>query len=61
MAEKKFSTKDETMEHVSLLESSLEIWDSRHMCCKEREREKVCVGNRWGETLSTSATEVKNK
>jgi len=60
MAEKKVSAKDETMAHISWLESSPEVWDSRHRHYKNRENRNIWWQS-MVEALNASTTEVNEK
>ena len=60
MADKEVCAKEETLELVCLYESYAEIWDSRNMHYKERDKRTVC----WlsmGKSLNTSVAEVQRK
>ena len=60
MSGKKVWTKEETLELICLYESHPEIWDSRHMLYKDRDKRSMC----WqlmGEALNTSVAEVQRK
>jgi hypothetical protein len=60
MASKKVWAKEETLELIRIYESSPDIWDSRHMHYKDRDKRNMC----WqsiGEALDTSIGEVQRK
>ena len=59
-AVKKVWAKERRIEMVCLYESYPEIWDSRHMHYKERDKRTVC----WlsmGNNVNTSVAEVQQK
>jgi len=60
MAGKKVWTKEETLELICIYESSPEIWDSRHMHYKDRDKRNMCWQS-MGEALSTNVAEVQRK
>jgi len=53
-------TKEETRELICLYESHPEIWDSRHMHYKDRDKRSMCWQS-MGEALNTSVAEVQWK
>ena len=57
---KKVWTKEETMELICIYESSLEIWDSRHMLYKDRDKSSMCWQS-MVEALNTSVGVVQRK
>jgi hypothetical protein len=60
MASKKVRTNDETIPLIALYEASPELWDSRHMLYKDREKRTTCWQS-MGEKLNASASDVKEK
>ena len=60
MAGKKVWTKEETLELICVYESSPEIWDSRHMHYKDRDKRNTCWQS-MGEALNTNVAEVQQK
>jgi len=60
MTGKKVRAKAETPELISIYESFPEIWDSRHMQYKDRDKRSMCWQS-MGEALNTSVGEVQRK
>ena len=60
MAGKKVWTKEETLGLLCIYESYPEIWDSRHMHCKDRDKRSMCWQS-MVEALNTSVSEVQRK
>jgi hypothetical protein len=59
MAEKVW-TKETTLELIRMYEAHPEIWDSRHMHYKDRDKRSMCWQS-MGEAMNTSVAEVQLK
>jgi len=60
MVAKKVWKKEETLELVCIYESYLEIWDSRHMHYKHRDKRTMCWQS-MAQALNTSIAKVQQK
>jgi hypothetical protein len=60
MAEKKVWTKEATMELILIYESHPELWDSRHMHYKDREKRSKCWQS-MAAGMNTSVAEMQRK